>query len=81
MTQIAMNFEPCEGCSNLTYISGKLNVILSLDKSIALSKDNSFSFHTHDLTTLYYAVNDDKQVERRGHNFKVMFTIKEASLK
>ena len=74
MTQIAMNFEPCEGCSNLTYISGKLNVILSLDKSIALSKDNSFSFHTHDLTTLYYAVNDNKQVERRGHNFKVMFT-------
>ena len=69
-----MNVERCEGYSNLTFISGKLNVLLSLDKSIALAKEYSFSFHTHDLQTLYYADNKYKQVEQHGHNFKVMFT-------
>ena len=74
MTRIAINLEPYEGGSNLIYISGKLNVILSLDKSLTISKDYSFSFYTDDLCTLYYANNDYKQVERRGHNFKVTFS-------
>ena len=72
MTRIAMFLEPTKGSSNLTFISGKLHVVLSLDKSLPISEDYSFSFHTDTLHTLCYIANN-KQVEDSSRTFKVDF--------
>ena len=48
-------------------------MFLTVEKSLTLSKDFSFSFHTDTLHALCYADKDYKGVERRGHVFKVVF--------
>lgn len=73
MTRLVLKLVPDIGRNDLTYFSGKLNAVLTLDKSLSLSKDYSFSVHTDTLHTLCYAAHDFKHVERRGHAFKVDF--------
>lgn len=73
MTRIALYVEPVKGHPDLTFIKGRLHVVLSLDKSLPLSKDSSFSFHTDTLHALCSIDTNYKSVERDDHVFKVMF--------
>ena len=73
MTQIFIKTTPDSGRTDLCHFFGKLNIILSLDKSTEISSDYSFSLYNDHLCMLLYADSHSKEVRRKDRDINVAF--------
>ena len=65
---------PNSGRTDFAYFSGKLFVILSLDKTSELSDFCSFYLYNDNLWDILHITTDEKTVKRKDNSFTVVFT-------
>ena len=73
MTRIFIKTTPDNDRCCLSHFLGKLNIILSLDRSTEISEDCSFSLYNDHLCLLLYADSNGKEVKRKDRDINVAF--------